>query len=122
MSDTSKKQAPWWQPGLILFLKLNVWIVTPILVAIIIGKWLDKKLGMEPWLLVVSMLVAFVVSSVGLTRQGIKEFALREAQDKKDGNGDAGKKKEMNSSIHWDDKKDSWGDDIKNDDWDNQNK
>lgn len=84
MSDTSKQQAPWWQPGLILFLKLNSWIVAPVIVATLIGRWLDRKLGTAPWLVAVFIIVAFTLSIVGITRQGLKAMKGQEGEQKED--------------------------------------
>ncbi|NTW23048.1 AtpZ/AtpI family protein [Candidatus Falkowbacteria bacterium] len=88
MSDTSKQQAPWWQPGLILFLKLNGWIVAPVVVAIIIGKWLDGRLGTAPWVMVASIIIAFSLSVFGITRQGLKAMNSQDEKNNKDNKND----------------------------------
>lgn len=54
---------------MLLFGRLSGWIAGPIIVALFIGKWLDKKYNSEPWLFLASVAVAFVVSSVGIVRE-----------------------------------------------------
>lgn len=88
MSDTSKQQAPWWQPGLILFLKLNGWIVAPVVIAIMAGKWLDRLLGTAPWILVVFIITAFTLSVFGITRQGLKAMNKQDEKNNKDNKHD----------------------------------
>jgi F0F1-type ATP synthase assembly protein I len=67
--ENNKIENPWWQPGMLLFGRLSGWIAGPIIVALFIGKWLDKKYNSEPWLFLASVAVAFVVSSVGIVRE-----------------------------------------------------
>lgn len=75
------KQAPWWQPGLILFSKLSTWIAIPILLALFIGKYLDKKLGTEPWLFLSFTGVSFIISTIGLVMESSKAMKKIEAAD-----------------------------------------
>lgn len=83
MSDTSKQQAPWWQPGLILFFKLSSWIAGPIIIAVFVGKWLDRKYGTEPWLFLATVGVSFAVSTVAITIQSIREMKRIEEEELK---------------------------------------
>ena len=69
-----KEKSPWWQPSLVIFVRLSSWIVGPILVAILIGKWLDKKYGTDPWLFLLSVGIAFVVSMFGVVRNATREM------------------------------------------------
>lgn len=67
------KQA-WWQPAVSLFLQLSSWIVFPILVALVVGKWLDKKYDTEPWLFLGTVAISFLVSMIGLVQNAKKEY------------------------------------------------
>lgn len=64
----------WWQPAVMMFVKLSTWIVFPVLLAVYVGKWLDKKYDSEPWLFLLSVGVAFIVSMVGLVINASKEY------------------------------------------------
>jgi F0F1-type ATP synthase assembly protein I len=88
MSDTSKQQAPWWQPGLILFFKLSSWIAGPIIIAVFLGKYLDRRYGTEPWLFLATVGVSFIISTVAITIQSIREMKRIEEEElkKKEGN------------------------------------
>ncbi|MEA2065367.1 MAG: AtpZ/AtpI family protein [Patescibacteria group bacterium] len=61
----------WWQPGIKLFLKLSVWIAVPIISAIFLGKWLDDKYNTEPWLFLLSVFIAFIISNVGIVYNAV---------------------------------------------------
>lgn len=64
-----KQENPWWQPGMLLFGRLSGWIAGPIVAALFIGKWLDKKYDSEPWIFLASVAIAFIISSVGIVRE-----------------------------------------------------
>ena len=59
---------------LILFLKFNGWIIGPILISFFFGSWLDKRFDTEPWLLLVSVMVALFVSVAGLVKETLIEY------------------------------------------------
>jgi F0F1-type ATP synthase assembly protein I len=64
-----KQENPWWQPGMLLFGRLSGWIAGPIIAALFIGRWLDKKYDSEPWIFLASVGIAFVISSVGIVKE-----------------------------------------------------
>ncbi|MEI6596664.1 MAG: AtpZ/AtpI family protein [bacterium] len=67
-------QPAWWQPAIIMFLKLSVWIAAPIIIALYLGEWLDKKYNSEPWLFLVCIGIAFTISIIGLVINTIREL------------------------------------------------
>lgn len=73
----------WWQPGLILFGKLSGWIVGPVVVSLFIGSWLDKKYDKSPWLTLVCVAVAFVISMFGIVIEAIQVMNKIEKDNKK---------------------------------------
>ena len=72
--DSENKQVVWWQPAITVFLKLSVWIAAPIIIALYLGKWLDKKYHSEPWLLLNCIGIAFIISIAGLIVNAVKEL------------------------------------------------
>ncbi|MEK7569187.1 MAG: AtpZ/AtpI family protein [Patescibacteria group bacterium] len=64
----------WWRPSLLLFASRSSWIVAPILVGILFGKWLDARCGTEPWLFLTSVGLAFAISIFGLTKNATDEY------------------------------------------------
>jgi F0F1-type ATP synthase assembly protein I len=70
----SSGQAAWWQPAIIMFLKLSVWIAAPVIIALYFGKWLDKKFNTAPWLFLFCMGAAFLISMVGLIKNTLAEY------------------------------------------------
>ena len=72
----------WWSAGLALFSRLSAWIVGPILLAIFVGKKLDDKFESAPWLFLLSVGVAFVISISAMVRIGLKEFGKIDSETK----------------------------------------
>ncbi|HEX8974189.1 MAG TPA: AtpZ/AtpI family protein [Patescibacteria group bacterium] len=83
MDSKNKSNIPWWQPGLVLFVRLSGWIAGPIIVAVFVGKFLDKKYHSEPWLFLLSVGIAFLISMIALIKIGFAEFKKIEKEDKK---------------------------------------
>lgn len=75
---------PWWQPGMQLFLRLSGWIGGPIILAVIVGKYLDNRYHTAPWLFLATVGIAFVISMIALIRIGFREFKKIEEESKKE--------------------------------------
>lgn len=73
-NSNESKNDNWWRPGLFLFSKLSVWIVTPVLISTFLGKYLDKRLDSEPLMLIIVVGIGFFVSIFGLVKETIKEY------------------------------------------------
>lgn len=67
-----------------LFLKLSGWIGGPIIIAVFVGKALDKKYQTEPWLFLASVGIAFVVSMIAMIKIGLREFKKIENDSQKE--------------------------------------
>ena len=65
-----------------MFARLSAWIIGPVIVGLFIGKWLDNKYQSKPWLFLLSMAIAFVISIVGLIKNTKDEYEKIEAADK----------------------------------------
>lgn len=81
--EKENKNIPWWQPGIGLFVKLSSWIAGPIIVAVFVGKYLDKRYGTEPWLFLATVGVSFVVSMISMIKIGFEEFKKIESESSK---------------------------------------
>ncbi len=81
MNQQKNPKIPWWQPGLALFVRLSAWIGGPVIAAVMVGKYLDRLFNSQPWLLLVSVSVAFVISIVMIVRIGLKEMNFAEKQN-----------------------------------------
>jgi F0F1-type ATP synthase assembly protein I len=78
-----KPKIPWWKPGMELFLKLSGWIGGPVIIAVFVGKFLDRKYNTEPWLFLLSVGISFAISMIALVRIGLKEFKKIEEENRK---------------------------------------
>ncbi len=76
----------WWQPALMLFARLSVWIAGPVIIAVFVGKWLDQKYNSAPWLFLGCVGAAFFISMIGLIKNTIQEYKKIEKNIIKDKN------------------------------------
>jgi F0F1-type ATP synthase assembly protein I len=83
MKLENKSKIAWWQSGMELFLRLSGWIGMPIIIAVFVGKFLDRKYNSEPWLFLLSVGISFVVSMFALVYIGLGEFKKIEEDNKK---------------------------------------
>jgi MFS family permease len=81
--NINKQEIPWWQPGMFIFIRLSGWIAGPIIAAVFIGKWLDKKYNAEPWIFLFCVGLAFVVSSFGIVKEA-KEMMNKIIENEKE--------------------------------------
>ncbi len=51
-----------------VFTKVSVWIITPVIFSLIIGKFLDNKFHTTPWILIVVLVLSFTVSMVAIVK------------------------------------------------------
>jgi len=67
-----KNKEVWWQPALVIGGEITGWIVGPLILALFLGDWLDKKYASAPKFLLISVGIAFVISNVGIITNTIK--------------------------------------------------
>lgn len=84
-SEKKEINAPWWQPSLVLFGRLSGWIAGPVILALFVGKWLDKKYSTEPKLFLLCVGVAFFVSTYGIVKDSLEAMKKidKEADEEK---------------------------------------
>mgnify|MGYP001316263857 FL=1 len=70
---------------MVLFARLSGWIGVPVILAVFVGKWLDKKYDTEPWLFLLTVGIAFIFSTYGIVHDSLREMKRieKEEQDKK---------------------------------------
>lgn len=83
MDRKDSGENPWWQPGLILFFKLNAWIAGPLIIAIFIGKFLDNKYNTEPWLFLLAVGLSFGLSVWRIISSSVKEMKKNKEEESK---------------------------------------
>lgn len=59
---------PWWKPGVEIFSQVSVWIVVPIILALVFGKMLDAYYGTKPIIFLVLAGLGFLFSCFGIIR------------------------------------------------------
>ncbi|MEA3464012.1 MAG: AtpZ/AtpI family protein [Patescibacteria group bacterium] len=72
-SKNNSEQA-WWQPAMVMFARMSAWIAIPVISALFVGRWLDKRYNTEPILFLVIVGFAFLISIFGLVKIVKEEY------------------------------------------------
>lgn len=84
----------WWVPAVAVFARLSGWLLAPLIIGVTLGKWLDRKYDTAPWLFLVTIGIAFIVSMYGLVKNTMEEFKkIEKAANNKNGTTSIGKNK-----------------------------
>jgi len=80
-------KAAWWQPALEIGSLVSSWIIAPIIVALILGKWLDTNFHTTPIIFLSLAGFAFLISIFGIFKT-VSKYAkkIESLSNKKDGN------------------------------------
>ena len=78
--DTQNTKA-WWQPAMVLFLRMSVCIVVPVVAAIFAGKWFDNKYDTEPWGLLGILGLSFLSSMFIIVKIVLQEYKNIEKEE-----------------------------------------
>jgi F0F1-type ATP synthase assembly protein I len=74
MVDDNSKNSPrqggasWWKPGVEIFSQVSGWIAGPIILALVLGKYLDGRFETKPWIFLGLTGFAFFISSFGIVK------------------------------------------------------
>ena len=58
----NKNNNDWWRPAVAIFANISGWIAGPIIVALFLGKYLDKKYNSGSWFFIGLTVIAFFIS------------------------------------------------------------
>jgi len=92
-----KNDKLWWKPAIVIFGNVSSWIIGPIILALIIGKYLDKKYDSDPWFFLGLTGVAFFISIFGIVKilkKYLKEIE-KPARPPEEGAGGEAKEKKL---------------------------
>lgn len=73
-NENENPKTPWWQPGVLLFVRLSSWIAGPVVIAVLVGNWVEKKYHTKPWVFLAIVAGAFVISIFGIVRNAREEM------------------------------------------------
>jgi len=71
--NNQDNKIPWWQPGIIIFAKVSAFVAFPIIIALFLGEYLDKKFDTTPWIFLGLTFIAFMIS-LRLIWRGMKKY------------------------------------------------
>ena len=58
----------WWKSGVEIFSQVSVWIVAPIVLALVFGKMLDTRYGTKPIIFLILAGIGFLITCFGIVR------------------------------------------------------
>ncbi len=85
MNDNDRNEL-WWKPGVEIFSQVSAWVVVPIVLALITGKYFDGLYGTRPWIFLGLSLIGFIISSFGIVLV-ITKYMRKIAREEKQKNG-----------------------------------
>lgn len=97
MSDNKRNnKSAWWQPALVISSQVTGFIAGPIIIALFLGKYLDKKYGTDPWIFLGLTGIAFIISCSGIISITLKytKKIEQELREKKEENQSTDSKKQ----------------------------
>jgi F0F1-type ATP synthase assembly protein I len=87
MAEENKNSSdgPWWKPAVQVLSEVSVWIVVPIVLALVFGKMLDIRYGTKPAIFLSLTGLAFLITYYGIYRV-MKRYTdkLKDKEEKKD--------------------------------------
>ena len=75
-----KNESKSWQPAVFLFFKISGWIAFPVVISLVVGKWLDRRFETEPIFFLSLTAIAFGISLYGIVRESKK--TMKDLEDK----------------------------------------
>lgn len=60
--DKAPVKEIWWKPAIVIFSKVSWWILWPIILSLIVGKYLDYRFTTAPRYLLICVGVSFFIS------------------------------------------------------------
>jgi F0F1-type ATP synthase assembly protein I len=73
----------WWRGSMFFFFDVSGYIVGPLIVAYLLGDFIDKRFGTEPWGNIVCLISGFIISTTILVVKTIKYLKELEKDQKK---------------------------------------
>lgn len=70
--ENSKK--PWYYDALHVFAKLSGWVLIPLIIGYTLGRYLDTKYNSQPKWFLISIGIAFILSTIGIVYQAQAEY------------------------------------------------
>ena len=91
MGDLFKNKE--YKEAIFLYFKISTWIIFPIILALIVGKYFDKRFNTSPWIFIVFVGFAFLLTCIGILKEVKKyqnkiEKEILENKKNKDGKSD----------------------------------
>lgn len=72
--DEKTVKKAWWADSLSMFTRFSIWIAVPVIIASLLGKYLDDKYNTAPWILMACVGASFIFTIIFLVRETMKSF------------------------------------------------
>ena len=64
----------WYYDALQVFAKLSGWVLVPLIIGYTLGRYLDTKYNSQPKWFLISIGIAFILSTIGIVYQAQAEY------------------------------------------------
>ncbi|OGF31644.1 hypothetical protein A2533_04115 [Candidatus Falkowbacteria bacterium RIFOXYD2_FULL_35_9] len=81
--NNENNEKKWWQPAMKLFGELTAWVAGPIIVAVFVGDWLDERYNKSPWIFLISIGIAFIITNIAVVKKSIQAMNEISSNSKK---------------------------------------
>lgn len=87
IENNQDNKKPFWGPAVEIFSQVSGWIVGPVIMALIVGKYLDGRFDTKPWIFLGLTGFAFFVSAFGIVKIVSRYMKKISEENNKDTNG-----------------------------------
>lgn len=63
--------------------RLGYSIAVPLVILLLAGRWLDRRLGTSPWFLISGLVLSFIATNVLMFREALRVMQQAEEENKK---------------------------------------
>lgn len=60
--------------------RLGYSITIPLVILLLVGRWLDKKFGTSPWLLIAGLVLSFITTNILMFREAMRVMQQAETE------------------------------------------
>ena len=76
---------PWWEPAVEIFIQVSGWIAAPVVISLVLGKYLDSRFETSPWIFLSLTGLAFIISIYGIVNV-VGRYMKKIEEEGKNGN------------------------------------
>lgn len=68
--EIEERKKAWWRESIVFFTRISGFIALPLIGALFLGKYLDRRFESAPWCFIALTAIAFLISSLAIVKEG----------------------------------------------------